>query len=84
MVANQEVNDLREKTARLEERLAAADKALNIAVANATLAARVTVLEKILEHEDGRKKGTDNTWAFIFVGLGLVFGAIELILRWPK
>lgn len=79
-----EKEDLQIKLAVLEERLAAADKALNIAVANAALAARVTVLEKVIEHDSGEKKGIDKTWAWVVMGLGLLVAAVELIIRWPK
>lgn len=73
-----------EKIARLEERLIASDKALELAVKAEALAARVAILEKSAEHNVGKKEGVDKTWAYLVVILGLIFGLIEIFLRIQK
>lgn len=72
---------LREKIARLEEKLLASEKALFIAVSNEKLAGRISILENVNEHGTGKKEGSDKTWAVVVVIIGLIFGLIELILR---
>lgn len=73
---------LREKIARLEEKLIASEKALFIAVSNEKLAGRIAILENLSENYVGKKEGSDKTWAVAIVVLGLIFGLIEIILRW--